>query len=436
VKDANSVFETFLPYANLERGQPVGAFRLDRMRALCEDTGNPQNSFKSVHVAGSKGKGSVSAMLASVIAANGLRVGMYSSPHVLEYKERISLAGEEISDSVFVAEGEKIFLILSAWEKSPQADLGLPTFFELVTLLSFMVFRSLKCDWAVIETGLGGRLDSTNVIIPEASVLTAIELEHTEYLGDSIPAIAGEKAGIIKAGKKVFAGRMRPEALAVMRDRACELGAQFRYVPEHSNIEDIRLEKGATRARVVIRGDADRPRRLDLALRLSGRIQAENAALAASVAIGLFPAIPDSVLVEGLDRASLQARFQALRADPPVVVDGAHTPDSAALCLENWLALYGRGGTLVFGCAIDKDSQAMAKVLGGLFDRVIVTSPGNFKKSSPIAIFNAFRAESAALMLEPDTRKALALAEQGKEKTLITGSFYLAAEAIRYFTGR
>jgi dihydrofolate synthase / folylpolyglutamate synthase len=436
VTDANSVFEAFLPYANVERGQNVGVFRLDRMQALCQLAGHPETSFKSVHVAGSKGKGSVSAMLASIIAADGHRVGLYSSPHVLEFKERIQIFGEDIPDAVFVQAGEKIARFLADWENSTLAGLGLPTFFELITLLSFMVFRERLCEWAVIETGLGGRLDSTNVILPEASVLTAIELEHVEYLGHSIPEIAFEKAGIIKGGRPAFAGRMRPEALEVMRRRAAELGSPFLYAPDHYRVDGVLPAPGAMRARIVAEDASGIERSLNLEMKLSGRVQAENAALAACVALGLFPGIRDGILVEGLNRANLPARFQELSADPPVVADGAHTPDSVALCLENWLALHGKGGSLVFGCAADKDSQAMAKILAAAFDRVIVTAPGSFKKSSPIKVFDDFRSESKTLILEPDTRRALALAQGNKAKTLITGSFYLAAEAIKYFTGR
>lgn len=434
--DANSVFEAFLPYANLERGQSVGTFRLDRMRALCDLAGHPEASFRSVHVAGSKGKGSVSAMLASVIAAQGFRVGLYTSPHVIEFKERIQVVGEEIPDSAFLECGERIARFLSDWEKSSHAELGPPTFFELVTLLSFMVFRERRCEWAVIEVGLGGRLDSTNVILPEASVLTAIELEHTEYLGHTIPDIAFEKAGIIKPGRAAFAGKMRSEALEVMRRRAEELGSPFVYAPERSRVESAAPTPRGMVASLVLVDRAGAERRLDLSLRLSGRIQAENAALAACVAVELFPGIGDDALIGGLDRATVPARFQLLSEDPPVVADGAHTPDSAALCLETWLALYGPGGTLVFGCAADKDSKAMASILADSFDRVIVTAPGSFKKSSPIGAFEDFRSGSRTLVLEPDTRRALKLAREKGEKTLITGSFYLAAEAIKLFTGR
>lgn len=437
MKDANSVFESFLPYANLERGQSVGVFRLDRMEALCALTGRPQDSFRSVHVAGSKGKGSVSAMIASAIAAGGARVGLYTSPHVVEYRERIRVLGEDIPDSVFVSEGERIARLLCGWERTPHARLGPPTFFELVTLLGFLVFRSSGCQWAVIETGLGGRLDSTNVIVPEASVLTAIELEHTEYLGGSIEEIAGEKAGIIKPGRPAFAGNMRPEALSVMRARAGETGADFLYAPDRTALESVEVGEDSTKARIRLRGRDGRNRILDLRLRLPGRVQAENAALAAVVLDSLFPDMPDGLLAEGLGLARLPARFQLLRVDPPFVADGAHTPVSASLCLETWLSLYGEDGLLVFGCAADKDVKSMAGILGGHFGKIIVTSPGSFKKSSPLAAFEAFRGScGGALVLEPDTLHALRLAWDSGRKALAVGSFYLAAEAVKAFTGR
>lgn len=435
MRKASEVFEAFLPYANLERGQPVGAFRLDRMRALCGDFGNPETAFKSIHVAGSKGKGSLCAMLASVLDVSGRKTGLYSSPHILEYSERISLAGAPMPEEIIVGEGEKIARFLGTWEKSPHASLGPPTFFELVTLLAFLCFRESRCEWAVIETGLGGRLDSTNVIMPEAAVLTAIELEHTEYLGNSIEEIAAEKAGIIKPGTMVFSGRMRPAALAVMEAKAAQARATLYSAQELCRSSGVRVGAEGTRALISVRKEDGGERSISVSLSLTGTIQAENAALAALVVDRLLPEIGDEALVQGLSRTVLQARFQLLRCEPAVVADGSHTPDSIKLCLESWLTLHGPGGILVFGCAADKDAIGMAKALEGAFDRVIVTSPGSFKKSSPIAVFDAFRGKCASLSLEPDTAKALALANGYGQKILVTGSFYLAAEAIRFFTG-
>jgi dihydrofolate synthase/folylpolyglutamate synthase len=435
MRSSREVFDLFLPFANLERGQAVGVFRLDRMRALCALFGHPESSFKSIHVAGSKGKGSVSAMLASVLDASGRKTGLYTSPHILDYSERISLGPAPMPEGIIIGEGEKIARALGEWEKSPHAELGPPTFFELVTLLAFLCFRAAGCAWAVIETGLGGRLDSTNVIMPEASVLTAIELEHTDYLGNSIVAIAGEKAGIIKPGRPVFCGRMREEALAVMEKKARDESAPFFAAKDIASLEEVRLLPEGTEALLSLKRPVGEPRSLGLRLSLSGSIQAENAALAAMVIDALFPDAADGDLCRGLGRVRLPARFQRLREAPALVVDGSHTPDSVRLCGETWKALYGPGGILVFGCAADKDARGMALALQGLFGRVIVTTPGTFKKSSPLAVFEAFRGSCPSLILEPDTRKALALAESGGDRILVAGSFYLAAEAIRFFTG-
>jgi dihydrofolate synthase/folylpolyglutamate synthase len=428
--DLDQLFAYFSGFIDLERGTAREPLKLERMRSLCALAGNPQDSFATIHVAGSKGKGSVSAMLASVLDMRGLRTGLYTSPHVTDYRERMSLAGRLFPLESYLAAGEEAAGIVDDYLGGGPASP--PSFFEILTLMAFLLFRRESCRWVVLETGLGGRLDSTNVVNSAASVLTPIELEHVEYLGDSIEAIAGEKAGIIKPGRPAFIARMRPEARQVMLEQAARLGSPAYDAAELTEV--LRAEPGVegTLAVLKVRGP-DGWVELETRLALTGRIQAENAALASLALLHLFPDTDLSVLERGLGAARLPARFEILSTHPLVALDGAHTPDSCALVLETWLNLVGKGGTLVFGCALDKDAASMARILSSGFDRVIVCRPGDFKKSDPLSVFNAFAAQGSSLLLEEDPLTALRSALSRGGNVLVTGSFYLAAIARRLF---
>jgi dihydrofolate synthase/folylpolyglutamate synthase len=181
-------------------------YRLDRMRFLLSSFGNPERAFKTIHVAGSKGKGSTAAFAASILAASGEKTGLYTSPHVASYRERITVNGEEYPDGAYVSAVGRIRDFVESMDEADFPGGTSPTTFELLTLLGFLMFKESSCRWAVIETGIGGRLDATNLILPEVSVLTPIELEHTDILGSTIAAIAREKAGIIKPEFRSFPG--------------------------------------------------------------------------------------------------------------------------------------------------------------------------------------------------------------------------------------
>jgi dihydrofolate synthase / folylpolyglutamate synthase len=422
---AAEVFASFEPYIDLERGTALEALKLDRMRALCESAGNPERSFKSIHIAGSKGKGSVSAMCASILREAGYRTGLYASPHVTDYRERITLAGALFEDGSYAIAAEEVHAAIAACLRADPAFS--PSFFELLTLLAFLVFKREGCEWAVLETGLGGRLDSTNVVIPEASVILPIELEHTEYLGATIAAIAREKAGIIKPGKPVFLSRMRSEAALVLRERASELGSPVTDASLATAVIYAQPGFEGTDIEASIEKKDGGSFRLAFRLALIGRIQAENAALAALVLSRLLPSLDEATMARGLASARIPARFEPVRRSPLVVVDGSHTPDSVSCALNSWIALRGRGGTLVFACAADKDDSAMADVLAPSFDRVIVTKPGDFKKSAPLEAFASFSRHGMPLSYFEDPLEALSAALAAGEDVLATGSFYLAA---------
>lgn len=438
-RTVQDIYEYFLSFVNVEKGQAT-EFKLDRMRGMASRLGEPQLCCPCVHVAGSKGKGSISAMLSRVLEASGRKTGLYTSPHILDWRERTARAGELFPDSSFLAAMEE--LVPHVVGKSARDFEGgeLPTFFELTTLLAFLVFRRERCDAAVYETGLGGRLDSTNIVRPEACVITTIELEHTEFLGDTVAAIAGEKAGIFKPGVPAFTSARNPEALAVFRSTAVERDCSLRILSEEVELSDVRISREGTQARAVFRDPDIFSGPVLLKTPMIGEIQAQNAALAALVARASSFRAPHESVLAGIAQARLPARFQILPGNPPVVLDGAHTPESMAHTVQAFERLFPGPAVLIFACAHDKRHAQMAQVLRPLFDRVIVTKPGGFKQSDPGAVAESFREAGFAVDREDDTESALKAglrrAQSISAPLLVAGSFYLCAEALRLYESR
>jgi dihydrofolate synthase/folylpolyglutamate synthase len=390
-----------------------------------------------------------------MLEAAGRRTARYMSPHVSDYRERISLNSSFFDEETYRAAGGELRRIAESLgaENSgaglfdPRREEGEgPSFFELLTLYFFLCARRGGCDTMVLETGLGGRLDSTNIVDPLISAITVIELEHTEFLGNTLAAVAGEKAGIIKPGRPLVLGEQPPEALEVFRRRAAEKGSPLLYLPETVRVENIRVHRDGTDFRLVFRQPGFFNAPLELSVPVPGAIQARNAALAVTALKKAFPDIGEEPVRRGLARFKIPARFELVSKEPPVIIDGAHTPGSAALCCETFCGLYGRGGILLFGCAADKNAGAMAEVLLPHFSRVIITTPGTFKVSEPERVYNLFRAAAAQPDLPPDRlvfvretetaiRQALARGRAEGLPVLGLGSFYLAAE-IRAFCGR
>jgi dihydrofolate synthase/folylpolyglutamate synthase len=447
--DSDEVFSFLLGFVNVEKGQKT-EFKLDRMGELCGILGDPQGACPSFHIAGSKGKGSVSTMIARVLEAAGFRTGLYTSPHLLRWKERISLAGEEMPEELILAAMDEVHPLVAGKGPADFAGGELPTYFELTTLVAFCAFRLAGCERIVVETGLGGRLDSTNVLPSAASVITAIELEHTEWLGDTIPRIAFEKAGIIKPGKPCYLSRQRPEARLVFEEACAERGSPLRRSDSLVRVEDVAIDRSGTSATIGFPGHAAfagrlGPRSTDargLRLRtpLIGAVQAENMALAALAAVETEERVDGAALERGLASASLPARFQILAGEPPLVLDGAHTPDSVRLCLDSFEALFPGPKALLFGCAHDKHHAEMAAILAPRFERIRVTRPGDFKLSDPKAVHASFRALFPGASLVEDTKEAaLAARREAVElglPLLVTGSFYLCAEVLKLLSSK
>ena len=428
--------ESFINLEKKNSGYSVRLYRLDRMRALLDHIGNPQHDFKSIHVAGSKGKGSTAIFLANGLCAFGFECGLYTSPHLSDYRERFTLAGSYFPEDRLVEAANELTSRLEGFTFIDEWGTANPTAFELYTAFAYLLFSMAGCAWAVIETGLGGRLDATNTIIPEASVLTPIELEHTAILGHTIGLIATEKSKIIKPHIPVFMSRQKEEARKVFVEEAClQQSRLYDLEVEVEALSSKTREEGELVNIEWTRGDSTR-----LCLSMRGEVQAENCALALLVlkTLGLYRKGETERAMEG---AKLPGRMEIIAFRPAVVIDGAHTVESLRHLLNSFSQLYGsEGNTVIYGVLEDKDHLHMTRLLLPLFDRIIVSRPGTFKKSDPEALFLLLQQEIAQMRnpprvyLEKDADKALELALETtgtSHAILCTGSFYMGGEISR-----
>jgi dihydrofolate synthase/folylpolyglutamate synthase len=437
--DSDAVYTWFCSFINMERGLGGKAgehFRLDRMKLLAEMAGNPERRVPVIHIAGSKGKGSVCAMAGAALEAAGKSPGRYLSPHVVSWRERVCQGGGYFPEAVYVEAGNELFGVYENYRS--RAAHGEATFFELVTLFFFICSRTAHCDCMVVETGIGGSFDATNIVEPAVSVITAIEKEHTEYLGDSVEKIAGEKAGIIKHGAPVILARQSENVLAVFRKKALEQEAPLLYLPEFAAAGQVRLEKTGTRFSLRFADSQFADLSSEYTTGVPGCVYPENAALALLAAKKAFPALGKEAARAGLAAFRLPARFEAVKVgeDTAFILDGAHTPNSVSLCAETFLSLYGEGGDLLFGCAKEKETGRMAEILVPHFSRIIITSPGKMRPGDPEGAYRAFLAAAGSghpgqsIRVIPDTETAVteALRLKSSKPILACGSFYLAGE--------
>jgi len=444
---SDAVFDYLMRYVNVEKGQKT-EFKLDRMQFLAEQLGNPHLGRLTIHIAGSKGKGSVSSMCASALEAAGFRTGLYTSPHFIRWKERISYPNKEMEEDILIGAAKEVLSLVEGKPAEFFPGGELPTFFELTTLIGFCAFRKARCMAQVIETGLGGRLDSTNIVLPDVSAITAIELEHTQFLGTTLAAIAREKAGIIKEGRPCCIGYQKPETtdqvMPVFRMAAAKKNAPFFEISDLVQIGSIRISpEGTSCTMLPAKNRMPLPQLQDLlknGLNLSspmiGEIQAQNMALSLAALAIAVPGITKEAIAQGFSNARQPARFEIISSRPTIILDGAHTPDSVQLTLKNLNQLFpGKPAVLVFACAIDKKHEEMAEILAGRFNEIIITKPGDFKQSDPERIFQSFAKRSNKVRLAEDTAGAVILGLerclQNDAVLLITGSFYLCSEATK-----
>lgn len=428
-------------YLNFEHKPQKNIFWLDTIDYLCKRFNNPQDCAPCVHVAGSKGKGSVSKMIASILNEAGYSVGLYTSPHISDFRERIGSADRFFDDAVYESAIKEIMpKVESILPENLPAERPL-TWFELVTLYAFLCFRTAKTDWNVFEVGLGGRLDATNIVRPKICCITPIELEHTEFLGDTLEKIAAEKAGIIKNCTPVLIARQQSDSVSiVLREKAFTRHAPHYFVDDFISRSSYSFSAESHRMRVHIESTMlSRP--VDADMTLLGGMQAQNAQMACIAVKKILPNVDESVIERGLEKSRLPGRFeirQDIRAFPSLtlILDGAHTLNSISLTLGTLGEVFGgRKANLLFACAADKDADEIAGLFRGRFSRIFITRPGDKKQSDLNALERAFRSSALDFTSGADYRKIIrtAIETSADEDAvlLVTGSFYLVSEVER-----
>ena len=430
---------------NFERVRPHRVdpddFKLGRMRALMDALDNPQDATPIVHIAGSKGKGSVCEMLAGCLGANGYTVGVYSSPHLVSVRERIRVGAEPISGRGFARIMSKVRDAAEAVEP----EHGQPTYFECITAAGFLQFAEEAVDIAVVEVGLGGRLDSTNIASPLVTAITAIQLEHTAILGDSLELIAAEKAGIIKQGVPCLTVKQDEAVLEIFERTAEERGAPLMVLGREIDFTQ-RFEAAhamGPHMRVCV-GTGDQT--LDhLPVPFEGEHQAQNCGLALAIlqqlALRGFEHSERGVLL-GLESSVKNGRLEEIWDNPRIIIDGAHTGESVRT-LINAIGAHVRSDSMVviFGCAADKDVDAMLAEIGRGGDKVIFTrAQGNPRAMDPEELRKRFEESHGKMsQVEPTLRDAINTAAKGvgrDDLICVTGSFYLAGEAKALFLAK
>lgn len=410
---------------------------LEVMQALLGALDHPERSFRAVHIAGSKGKGSVAAMTAALLTSAGVRTGLYTSPHLVSYRERIQVDRRPISAEEVVAGIDRVEAAAARLEASGAIDRP-PTFFEVTTALAFDRFRSARVGAAVVEVGLGGRLDATNVLDAPVGVITTIELEHTEILGPTLTHIASEKAGILHRGMRGIVGERKDEPRREIERIADSVGVPLEFLGEGIRVEERTIdEKGQRLTIVTPHREVDRVR-----IPLAGEFQAGNAALAIEAADAFLRTdgrpLSDAAVRGALAKVQWSGRLERLSRRPDVYLDVAHTPESARAVGQGLAEIYPfvepSENVVVFGCLSDKQVDGMLESFSALATTLVVV-PVRSSRALPVAdIRRAAVGRFPRIVLAPDAPRGLALARAaaGPEGfVLVAGSDYLVGEILR-----
>lgn len=394
----------------------AGKWDLANMGALLAEMDHPESRGRFIHVAGTNGKGSVCAMMASALRTSGARTGLYTSPHLVDPRERIQIDGEWISEAEWCTAFDEVHGVaesLLAREAIPAH----PSFFETVTAMAFSAFARAGVEMVVLETGLGGRLDATNVVMPELAVITAVDFDHEAFLGSSIESIAAEKAGILKTSRPAVFSAQRPDAMRVLEHRALELDIPVHHSAEW-RLENRQVDRYGSRFTLV----ADES--MEIVCPLAGMHQIENARTAAAALT--VAGVPRTAIQQGIARAVWPGRLERVARDPDVILDGAHNPAGARALAAYISEFFGDEPVrIIFGAMRDKAIDEVTETLFPLAAEVIITAPDQPRALSPETLAEAWGSAKTASRLSD----ALALAAQQPMTTFITGSLYLVGEA-------
>ena len=405
-------------------------YDLRRVEELLTRLGNPHLAARSVHIAGTKGKGSVAAMVASALSVSGYTTGLYTSPHLHTWRERMRVDGGPISEEEFVALVGGLKPEVEAVNR--KATYGQLTTFELLTALGFAFFKRKGAEFQVLEVGMGGTFDATNVITPEVGIITSISLDHTEVLGNSLAEVAGEKAGIIKPGSIVVTSPQPDEVARVIEEACLNRGAELIRVG--SDVTWRSLGFDSDRQSLQVKG---RLNDYKLSIPLLGQYQLENAAVAVAALEVLaekgFKISRDSI-VNGLAKVNWPGRLQILSRHPLLVVDGAHNPDSAQKLKQSLEQYFNFDrAILVIGVSCDKDIAGIVSELAPLFGKVIVTRSRHPRAMAPPPIVAEFTRHGAEVEVAEDVSTALTLAlgmAGARDLVCVAGSLFVVGEAI------
>jgi dihydrofolate synthase / folylpolyglutamate synthase len=380
---------------------------LERISAVLEALGHPERAYRVVHVAGTNGKGSTCAMIDAGLRAAGVRTGMFTSPHLVEPTERIQIDGIPVSSAQFA----RAFDVVHQAAEKLNLDAH-PSYFETVTAMAFWLFREMGVETAVVETGLGGRLDSTNVVAPVLTVITPVDLDHQTYLGDTIEQIAAEKAGILKPGVPAVFAKQRPDAAAVLNQRAREL-----RIPVH-HAQDFPIRDLETDARGSRFSGIECP--------LAGEHQVENAVTAALAlqTLGVSP--------KGIAEARWPGRLEYISPNPDILLDGAHNP-AGARALARFIQTHypHRKRWMIFAAMRDKAVEEIAAILFPLADELILTAPDSPRAMPPEELLALAQKLVGRGRAVANTAEALALLAQettAEDVAFVTGSLFLVGE--------
>lgn len=385
---------------------------LETMNRLASSLGNPEKRLKFIHIAGTNGKGSTAAFCSQALQEAGYRTGLFTSPHLISITERIQINGLSIPENKLALLIDEIAEITRTWDQTP-------TFFEILTACALRYFENEKVDWVVWETGMGGRLDSTNIVTPEVTILTQIDFDHQEFLGDTLFKIAFEKAGIIKEGVPAVCGVRDPEALQVIKEVALKANSPLFETNELQMI-DLGIQK--KRHHLKIEG-------IPFQLSLLGEHQIQNA-LTAFFALFAVIKAPIPAIQRGFSKTIWPGRFQIIRDIPAIILDGAHNESSMRTLIQTWKRVFGEvKPVVVFGVMEDKSYSIMCNLIESLAEKIILVKPQNPRSIEPSkmeAFFHQIpcKTEEGLGAIWPQILAS-------SQPILITGSLFLVGEALK-----